>query len=153
MAKNKAQNAQVPEYVTTVRNFCQLLSGTGAHMIMASYDGSGDSGDMDISVQVKRESLDSSNGQINTASANTGSIYDWRPLRCFVDPIIAQKNSLITTQMLEEFIDAMYDFLPGGWEINDGSFGEINVEVANGRVSVEHNERIVDINTSSAVYE
>jgi hypothetical protein len=42
---------------------------------------------------------------------------------------------------IEEFF---YDVLPGGWEINEGSFGTATWEVAKNNVKIESNERIVE---------
>lgn len=40
--------------------------------------------------------------------------------------------------------DASYAFLPGGWEINDGSFGELAIDVAQRVITHEYNERYTD---------
>lgn len=44
---------------------------------------------------------------------------------------------------LEEALsDAACELLPGGWEINEGSFGELLLDVAKRRVTRQHNWRI-----------
>jgi hypothetical protein len=42
---------------------------------------------------------------------------------------------------VEEYVCSI---LPGGWEINDGSYGEVEIDVATGKSKVLHTERIVN---------
>lgn len=139
----------VADSITTIKNFCRLLASHNITHVVGEYDGSGDSGDMTISVKVsvperpgnRLDSHDSAPGQ---------SIF--RQIHEVIDGIIAQKNSLITRENYNAFEDAMFDLLPGGWEINDGSFGEIHITVGTGHVSTTHNERYTEVNTTENEY-
>lgn len=44
-------------------------------------------------------------------------------------------------ELVEEYV---YERLPGGWEINDGSFGEVEIDVLAGTVRFDHNQRYTD---------
>jgi hypothetical protein len=52
----------------------------------------------------------------------------------------------------EKFVDAVrraiWEFIPEGFEINDGSYGEITIKIATNELVREHNERIVEIDSS-----
>ncbi len=43
-----------------------------------------------------------------------------------------------------DFYNAAYDLLPAGWEINDGSFGELVLNVPERRLTRAHNWRITE---------
>ena len=50
---------------------------------------------------------------------------------------------------MKEIIDEILcQFLPGGWEINDGSYGTVQIDVKKKTVSIEHNERYTEVNSS-----
>lgn len=44
--------------------------------------------------------------------------------------------------------DLLWPLLPGGWEINEGSYGEIVLDIDTGKIRRTHNERIQEINTT-----
>jgi hypothetical protein len=139
----------VADAITTIKNFCQLLASYDITEVIGEYDGSGDSGDMTISVKMSvpcppGNRLDSADYAPNPA------IY--RQFCTVVDSLIAKPNSLITQENYAAFEDAMFNLLPGGWEINDGSFGEIHVTVGTGHVHTEHNERYTDVTHTESNY-
>jgi hypothetical protein len=41
--------------------------------------------------------------------------------------------------LVEEYV---YDALPGGWEINSGSYGTVTIDVPNQKASFDHYDRI-----------
>lgn len=54
------------------------------------------------------------------------------------------KEVALPAEMAEAVKDAAYEYLEqshGGWEINEGSFGDFSIDVASGRQRLEHNER------------
>lgn len=46
----------------------------------------------------------------------------------------------------------MFNLLPDGWEIDEGSYGEITVDTMTTDITVEHNERYTDIRSSTERY-
>lgn len=151
-----AKQQNLPEHVAKIKAFCRLLSSYNAQEIMGEYDGSGDSGDMTIMVfrtpeLVTGPPVGTFNADLNEYSAHTQR--QWVRYETFFENLMAQKDCLITKKLLNEFEDAMYEFLPGGWEINDGSYGEINIDVQTGSISVTHNERITDVHTTEETFD
>lgn len=44
--------------------------------------------------------------------------------------------------------DMLWPLLPCGWEINEGSYGELTLDAKTGKIHRVHNERIEEINTT-----
>lgn len=42
---------------------------------------------------------------------------------------------------MEEYVCAI---LPGGWEINEGSYGQVEIDIATFKSKVVHNERVLE---------
>jgi hypothetical protein len=143
----------VEENVQTIKQFCKLLASYNVYMIHGSYDGSGDSGDMDISIQWQNKTEQpvghTAPAYGDQAPSNGGA---WDSLSSARKRLTEVKDAIITNKMVDDFEDAMFQLIPGGWEINDGSFGEIDVTVATGAIEVTHNERYTEVNTSHREY-
>ena len=141
------------ENIQTIKQFCKLLASYKVYMIHGSYDGSGDSGDMDISVQWQNNTEQPAGHTApaygDQAPSNGGA---WDALSVARKRLTGVKDAIITDKMVEDFEDAMFQLIPGGWEINDGSFGEIDVTVSTGAIEVTHNERYTEVNTSHREY-
>ena len=131
--------------VTKIKNFCRLISGYGFINIQISYDGEGDSGDFYLSA---RREEPPAIGNVDDKSAPQ-KYYDFEQMSEY---LTQQPNSLVTQKIVDQFYDAVYEMLPMGWEINDGSFGEINIDVGTGKIQMTHNERITDVNTEEFTY-
>lgn len=143
----------VEENIQTIKRFCQLLASYGVHKIHGSYDGSGDSGDIDISFQWRNNAEQPTGYTAPTLDDRAPDVGgSWDSLSAARGRLTGVKDAIITDKMLTNFEDAMFQLIPGGWEINDGSFGEIDVDVATGDIDVTHNARYTDVNTSSMRY-
>lgn len=54
----------------------------------------------------------------------------------------------VPPELDEKLKDAAWALLPSGFENNDGGYGEITLDCVNKKVHMEHNERIVEIDTT-----
>lgn len=154
MLRTAVGRKPVEQAVQTIKNFCKFAASYDIKKIIGSYDGSSDSGNMTIEVKTITPQVDAP-GEVtgNQLYSEAGAPqYRYNELHRFFRDITSQPDTLITSKTLNDFEDAMYELLPGGWEINDGSYGEITVDVATGEINVEHNERIVEINSSTHTY-
>lgn len=147
--------ARAENGVDFIKQCCKLLSAYGVQQIICEYDGSGDSGDFFSTLAVitpAREQLDKCLSESSAVSQDTIANVT-RPKTIQWDEFVAQrskdKKSLITAEMCQTLIDNAFDLLPGGWEINDGSYGTITVDVASERIDIEHNERYTDVRTEN----
>lgn len=141
--------------VEAIKQFCKLLSAYNVIRVEATYDGSGDSGDLDVINVVTHPTpaqIDNSLQMTSNAAAITTAEkrIGWR---VWMSDTVNKPDALITKNMCDEFLDELFDLLPGGWEINDGSYGEIIVDVAEETVSVEHNERYTEVRSETFWYE
>ena len=142
------QTKDIPPHVTVIKNFCKLLSGYSVAEVIASYDGSGESGCLDVMFRVTPATRQTPGPR----PVLTSSMSNWRRSEEFFKPILDAKDPLITQEKINEFEDALYNMLPDGWEIDDGSYGEITVDMSDFTVRIEHNERVTEVNSSSAEY-
>lgn len=144
------------ENVAIIRQFCRLAQSYGVLSIEANYDGSGDSGDIDFMVRSDpRPSTVSTFGHViapvspnDTANTNLRC----EVLRWFFREIVKQKDTLITERKIDEFEQAVCDLLPDYWANDDGAFGEIQIDIFEHEIKIEHNERVVEINTHNFTY-
>lgn len=58
----------------------------------------------------------------------------------------------INDEIENELINALFYFLPGGWEINEGSYGVVYFDVRNKELKISHEERVMDTNHQEYKY-
>lgn len=139
--------------VQQIKNFCKLLSAYGISRVEATYDGSGDSGDItevEGIRQLTQQEIDARvaiGKQTNPTGLERVSLQDWLEKNVFRKP-----DALITKVQYEDFLDNLFSLLPAGWEINDGSFGEVTVIVGEEKITIDHNARYVEINSETFSY-
>ena len=105
------------------------LAATKITQVMVTFDGFGDSGQVeDISALSGGKTVALPKIEITIASVIWG-----------VDEITE------STMSVEEAVEQLaYDFLSethGGWENNDGAYGEFTFDVAEGTITLDYNER------------
>jgi len=106
------------------------LAAAGITSILVHFDGSGDSGQIeDIDATAGDEPRDLPSGEIEIAHVRWG------------DPDIAR-----TTLSVRDAIESLaYDFLEqahGGWENNEGAYGEFTFDVAQRTITLDYNARV-----------
>ena len=109
-----------------------VLTAAGVTLVTVSFDGSGDSGQI--------EDIDIRAGEAE-APPPAATVEILRTT--LFDDTIAKLE-----QPVREAIETLvYDFLEethGGWENNAGAFGQVVFAVAGGTITLEYNERIED---------
>ena len=139
MAKTKVEK----DAVTVIKETCKLFKTFGVTTILASYDGSGDSGSIDDIMLTYADS------RVITSEARTQSFYQFVNEK--VDAVPADKQ-IFTKKIADAFENALWKMLTdnfGGWENNDGASGDIDINVETGKIEIEHNQRYTEINTTS----
>jgi hypothetical protein len=136
--------------IDTIKQCCKLFSAYNVKEIHADYDGSGDSGDINLRVVLhttpaKIDAEIKNTSQPSTIKSNDRHCYfdEW------VKNVTIKPNSMVTRELAAEFEEAVFDLLPGGWEINDGSYGEITIDIASERITLEHNERYTEVRSET----
>ena len=59
----------------------------------------------------------------------------------------------IPTTLVEELENVLYEFLPAGFEINDGSQGTLTLDVLTGKVTIQHQENYTASNDSTREFD
>jgi len=146
--------------VGRLKDYAKAFHALGAVSITFEYDGSGDSGDMYSSTVAYTP--DTNKCLTECSEEEQAAIAEGKPknmtLKKFCKKFEAElkqhlQNNDTTADVIEsEIMGDAFDLLPGGWEINDGSFGTIVIDTASGEISVEHNERIMEYNTENFTF-
>ena len=63
------------------------------------------------------------------------------------------ERSSISDPLIESLEDALYEFLPAGFEINDGGQGTLTVDVEKGRLTLDHQENYTSTLDSTVEWE
>lgn len=121
-----------------------ILSNENIKSFTVSFDGSGDSGQIeDISSEVPDKVLQKEVQGVRIANgvrySQGGSETIWEEAKTVEDVIQSVCYSVL-------------GHVCGGWEINDGSYGEFTFNVKNRKVSLDFNERITDVKSSEYTF-
>ena len=106
------------------------LSEAGIKLVVVDYDGSGDSGQL--------EGLTAIDGQDRETELPEASVAIQEARFEQADPV-AMTYSL--RQLLEQLAWRFLDQTHGGWENDDGGYGEVTFTVADQSITLDHNER------------
>jgi hypothetical protein len=118
----------------------EALSAAGIDLVNVTFDGEGDSGQIENIIARKGEvQIPISDQTVTVQSASWDG-----------------KEVTVREQSLGEAIEQLcYDFLEqehGGWENNDGAFGEFTLDVEGKNVELEFNGRYSDVHTSTHTF-
>jgi hypothetical protein len=115
----------------------EALSAAGIALVNVTFDGEGDSGQIDNIIAWKdQEEITISDQTVTVQSASWDGrevAFQELPLREAIE------------QLCYDFLEQEY----GGWENNDGAFGEFTLDVAARTVELEFNGRYTDIHTTT----
>lgn len=140
-----------PEQI--IKRTCALLHSFGIEWIAASFDGSGDSGDFGAIWVMTKKPLANPASDYERQVANLvdqrnletrKQFCDFKAECCRNAPTPEQVD--VINEQLNAFEQALWHILPGGWENNEGSFGDLTVDVVERKIHMVVNERISDIN-------
>lgn len=131
-----------------LKELCPLLAAIGVTRVMTTYDGSGDSGDLSDTRFCFSDRFSAHDHEAADSKTNGLYMYFDQFKHTHAVPSGNNPNPLITVEQLDEFYELLFELLPGGWEINEGSYGDIEIDVTKSRIKLVHNERIVETNTS-----
>ena len=107
------------------------LAAAGITSVLVHFDGSGDSGQIeDVDATAGDQPAEVPNGNIEIAQVRWGAA-----------------NIEGTSLSVRDAIESLaYDFLEqthGGWENNEGAYGEFTFDVENRTITLEYNERVM----------
>lgn len=117
-----------------LQQLCQTLMSKKIQSVVITFDGSGDSGQI--------ESVTA----FNTEDEESDVQFEDITFKQFTND-----KDFEETRAVEFLEDLAYDALEtcyDGWEINDGSYGEIIFDVSTANTLIKFNERITDVRSS-----
>ena len=59
----------------------------------------------------------------------------------------------VPQDVIEQLENCVYEFLPAGFEVDDGSQGTLTLDVATGRVSIQHQENYTETHDSTREFD
>jgi len=146
--KVPATKTKKPEEI--IKETCALLHSFGFEMVHAEFDGSGDSGDFDVFKilpnRVPAERNATYPHQVALENDEHGMSFSTFK-RQTIDSARTTEQLEQLTMKLNAFEVAMWHILPNGWEINEGSYGEIDIDLVDSKIHMVVNERISDVHT------
>jgi len=116
-----------------------FLDERGVDTFTVRFDGSGDSGqieDIELDKELLENKLDGIKVPNGIRYSQNGAEQLWTEARN-LEKVIES----VCYQVLEQVCS--------GWEINDGSYGEFTFDVKKRKVSLDFNERITDVRSST----
>ena len=118
----------------------EALASAGVTAVLVGFDGYGDSGQIEsIEARSGENPVDLPDAQVEIAQACWGSSE-------------IERSAISIRDAIEQLA---YDFLEethGGWEINEGAYGEFTFDVAKRAITLDYNERISDAVYSQHVF-
>lgn len=112
------------------------LAVAGITSIVVTFDGYGDEGQI--------ENIDARTGDIST-ELPAAAVEFAMPAR---DSSALERLAMPLAEAVEELVYGLLRDAHPGWENNDGAFGEFRFDVAERSITLEHNNRYTEIDTS-----
>ena len=131
----------------SLKEVCSMLFNAGITFAEAHYDGYGDSGTIEYVLFFKGDKQ-LEEDEVASLGLPTSTTEEYNHNH-------KEGESLYKTvecTLLQKVEDCAYDFLPGGWEINEGSFGDLKINTEKATVTREHNYRIEETEYSEEDY-
>ena len=121
----------------SLKEVCATLFNAGITLVEVHYDGYGDSGQIEYLLLFKGDKQ-LKDEEVASLGLPTSTIQEYNYKST------GDKDRYITKEctLVDKIEDCAYDFLPGGWEINEGSFGDLKINTETAKATLEHNHRI-----------
>lgn len=129
--------------VSSLKKFMHDLRQVGCKDTMVFlYSGAGDSGDIEPPSidRVMQGTLDALGWRMEYATG--GYAYDQATGK-YIHTNDDHDACLLTL---------VSELLPGGWEINEGSSGEVVIDIVADTITVKHNQNVMDVEYSEETY-
>lgn len=117
-------------------HLCPLLFTHGIGTVAVMYDGGGDEG------QIERLEAYGDDGPVDLPEVECQA----RGLQ-FDGSVFIQDTTL--PKALETFAYEILEAVHDGWENSDGAYGELTIDVASRTASLEHNTRVIAVETET----
>ena len=131
-----------------LKEICAALFKVGVTRVEVIYDGYGDSGSIEQVSFFKGKKILTSK-DVDSLDLPTSTIN-----KCVYDLETKQHENKDVEYTIESKIEeCAYDFLPGGFEINEGSFGDLIINTEKAKATLRHNTRVESSEYSEMRYD
>ena len=147
MAQIRADQIKKAEQVKhNAKLLFDTLQETRVASIVVTFDGCGDSGQIDEVIYEDHRGKELSEPKLVVKGSFTGKYLKWDEQKKTHVEVDGGEGKVrdILEQVCYDKLEASH----GGWEINGGSYGTFNFDVLNRKVNLEFNERIEEVNSS-----
>jgi hypothetical protein len=132
----------------SLKEICATLFNAGITSVEVHYDGYGDSGSIDELMLFKGDKQ-LKDEDVASLGLPTSTVQEYNyNAKSDDDKYITKECTLV-----DKVQDCAYDFLPGGWEINEGSFGDLKINTETAKATLEHNYRIQETEYSEEEFD
>lgn len=129
-------------------DICAILFEAGITRVEVTYDGYGDSGGIESVAFLKGKKLLKSK-EVDSLELPTSTSKQY-----VHDPGSGEYQCKDVECTIEARVEeCAYDFFPGGWEINEGSFGDLVINTEKAKATLKHNTRVESTEYSEARYD
>jgi hypothetical protein len=147
MAQIRADQIKKAEQVKHNANLLfDTLQETRVASIEVTFDGCGDSGQIESVVYEDHRGKEVSEPKLLVKGSFTGKTHEWDDKKKTFVEVGGSEGKVrdIVEQVCYDKLEASH----GGWEINEGSYGNFHFDVLNRKVNLEFNERIEEVRSS-----
>ena len=142
------RDKQILKSRETLKDTCAILFEAGITRVEIRYDGYGDSGGIEQVAFFKGRKLLKS-PEVDSLGLPTSTIN-----KCVYDLETKQHENKDVEYTIESKIEGCaYDFFPCGWEINEGSFGDLVINTEKAKATLKHNTRVESSEYSEMRYD
>lgn len=114
----KEQRDKRRKKLAELKEISVTLFARGVTKFSCEYSGEGDSGDIDYNFYEKNEAFGPKN----------------------------KKD--IPEEILTKLLDIVWEFVPSGFENNDGGYGTLTIDFQTNTIELSHNDRIIEVETT-----
>jgi hypothetical protein len=151
MAQIRADQIKKAEQVKHNANLLfDTLQETRVASIEVTFDGCGDSGQIESVVYEDHRGKEVSEPKLVVKGSFTGKTHEWDDKKKTFVEVGGGEGKVrdIVEQVCYDKLQASH----GGWEINEGSYGTFHFDVLNRKVNLEYNERIEEVRSSEETF-
>jgi len=143
----KSQEKKAEKSKVNAKALFDTLADTRVVSIEVTFDGCGDSGQINDIIFLDHRGKDLSCPKLVVKGSQLGHQHKWdEKKKEFVEVGGGEGDvSAIVEEICYDRLGAYH----GGWEINEGSYGTFNFDVLNRKIELEFNERVESVRTSS----
>jgi hypothetical protein len=116
-----------------------ILEKNNIKSVTVTFDGSGDSGQIEDIIISSEKLLES---KVEGATVNKGTVWDGTTSKKQIE------HNPSLREVLEELCYELLEGVSGGWEIDEGSYGEFVFDVDKRSVRLDFNERIQEVQST-----